>query len=119
VAGAHLPQPEWFSGYSVEAEEQSPSSTLHLYRRALRTRRRLQAAESLEWLDGEPSVVAFQRPGGWISVTNFGAEAVPMPAGTVVLTSGPLAAGGLLPADTTAWLVPADAAARLEEPDMD
>ena len=32
-------------------------------------------------------VVAFERPGGWVSVTNFGEHPVPMPEGRVVIAS--------------------------------
>jgi len=44
------------------------------------------------------------RPNGWSVVTNFGATAVELPAGTVVLSSVPLV-DGALPAEATAWLV--------------
>jgi alpha-glucosidase len=47
--------------------------------------------------------VAFTRPGGWTSITNFGTAPVPLPAGRVVVASAPLE-DGLLPRDTTAWL---------------
>jgi hypothetical protein len=40
-------------------------------------------------------------------VTNFGPRPVPVPRGTVVVASGPLQ-DGLLPADTTAWIITAD-----------
>lgn len=39
-------------------------------------------------------------------MTNFGPRPVPVPRGTVVVASGPLQ-DGLLPADTTAWIIPA------------
>jgi alpha-glucosidase len=104
---AHLPQPSWFGPLSVQAQEADPTSTLALYRHALRWRRELQAAESLDWVSapGEP-VLQFVRPGGWRSVTNFGPRPVPLPAGTVVVASSPLP-GGVLPGDTTAWIIPA------------
>jgi glycosidase len=90
----------------LKAQEHDPASTLNLYRQALGWRRKLQAAESLEWMPGtNGQVLHFGRPGGWRSVTNFGPRAVPLPAGTVVVASGPLQAG-LLPADTTAWIIP-------------
>ena len=41
----------------------------------------------------------------WRSVTNFGPGAVPLPHGNVVLASSPLHEG-LLPANTTAWIIP-------------
>jgi alpha-glucosidase len=104
---AHLPQPAWFGPLSVEVQENHPASTLTLYRRALHWRRKLQAAESLEWMPGtNGQVLHFARPGGWRSVTNFGLAAVPLPRGTVVVVSAPLEEG-MLPADTTAWITPA------------
>ena len=90
---------------SAEAQEHDPDSTLSLYRQALGWRRKLQAADHLEWMPGtNGQVLHFGRPGGWRSVTNFGPRAVPLPHGTVVLSSAPLGAG-LLPADTTAWII--------------
>ncbi len=101
---AHLPQPEWFSRYAVDAQDGVEGSTLELYRKALKLRRELQTAEELEWVEtGNAQVLQFSRHGGWQSVTNFGAEPVDLPAGEVLLSSGPLAAGKL-PANTTVWL---------------
>ena len=89
----------------LEAQEHDPASTLNLYRQALGWRRKLQAADHLEWMPGtNGQVLHFGRPGSWRSVTNFGPRAVPLPPGTVVLASAPLEAG-LLPADTTAWVI--------------
>jgi alpha-glucosidase len=103
---AHLPQPAWFGLASVGAQEHDPASTLNLYRHALSWRRKLQAAESFEWIPGtSEQVVHFGRPGGWRSVTNFGTDPVPLPRGTVILASAQLD-GGQLPQDTTAWLLP-------------
>lgn len=101
---AHLPQPSWFGRYSVAAEDADPDSSLNLYRRALAARRDLQAAEELRWLDDGPDVVHAVRPGGWHCVMNTGSRAAALPAGPVVVSSGPLA-GGALPPDTTAWVV--------------
>jgi alpha-glucosidase len=104
-AGAHLPQPAWFGQVSVEAQAGDPASTLALYRQALALRRRLAAGEELAWAGGDGAdVVHFRRPGGWESVTNFAAAPVPLPAGRVVIASGPLDEGSL-PPDTTAWIV--------------
>ncbi len=105
AAAPHLPQPEWFADYAVEVEAGVPGSTLELYRTALRLRRELQGAETLEWLEASgPSVLAFARPGGWRTVTNFGDDAVPLPAGDVLVASGPLRGDGALPGATTVWL---------------
>ena len=38
------------------------------------------------------------------SVTNFGAEPAELPAGDILLVSGPLTDDGRLPQDTTAWI---------------
>lgn len=104
-AAPHLPQPEWFARYAVDVEAGAPGSTLELYRDALRLRRELQGAETLEWLEAPaPTALAFARPGGWRSVTNFGDEAVPLPDGEVLVASGPLPADGTLPGATTVWL---------------
>jgi alpha-glucosidase len=102
--GAHLPQPAWFGAASVEAQTDSATSTLSLYRDALALRRRLQAAETLEWVEAGAAVLHFSRPGGWHSITNFGTDPVALPAGELKLASAPLA-DGLLAPDTTAWLV--------------
>lgn len=102
---AHLPQPGSFAKYAVEVEEGDKASTLTFYQQALAKRRELQAGEALTWVDGTPDdVVQFTRPNGWTSVTNFATTPVPLPAGTVVLASGPLDEEGQLPGETTVWL---------------
>ena len=103
AGAAHLPQPAWFGPFSVQAQERDPASTLMLYRQALSWRRKLQTAESMDWMPGtNGQVLHFARPGGWRCVTNFGPGPVPLPHGTVILTSVPVE-GSQLPADTTAW----------------
>ena len=59
---------------------------------------------AMSWVPAAPDVLHFSRRGGWRTVTDFGAEPVELPSGAVVLTSAPLDAG-LLPPDTTAWIV--------------
>src|SRR5690606_2099817 len=72
---AHLPQPAWFAEHAVDVEETDPSSTLTLYREALRLRRALQSEERLDWIDtGRADVLRFVRPNGWEIVANFGTE---------------------------------------------
>jgi alpha-glucosidase len=89
----------------IEAQEHDPASTLSLFRQALGWRRKLQSADHLEWMPGTSGqVLHFGRPGGWRSVTNLGRRSVPLPPGTVVVASAPLEAG-LLPPDTTAWII--------------
>ena len=103
---AHLPQPAWFGPLSVQAQEGDPAATLMLYRDALRWRRKLQTSETMQWMPGtNGQVLHFARPGGWRCVTNFGPGPVPLPHGTVILTSVPVD-DNQLPADATAWLSP-------------
>jgi alpha-glucosidase len=105
AGAAHLPQPAWFGVCSVEAQDSRPDSTLALYRQALSWRWELRTVEKLEWeAASSDHVLHFSRPGGWRSVTNFGAEPVALPAGTVVIASATLD-GGRLPADATAWIL--------------
>lgn len=103
AGGAHLPQPDWYAGFSVATEEADPESTLRLYRDALGLRRSLICADELTWLYADPGVLAFERPGGWRCVTNFGASAQPLPDGEVMISSAPIVEG-LLPGSATAWL---------------
>ncbi|MHC6178175.1 glycoside hydrolase family 13 protein [Glutamicibacter sp. X7] len=101
---AHLPQPQWFGDYSVAAQDGTAGSTLELYRAALRLRRELQGAETLQWLEtARLDVLSFERPGGWVVVTNFGTEPVDLPEGELLLSSAELVAGAL-PGEATAWL---------------
>ncbi|MGI9824281.1 glycoside hydrolase family 13 protein [Agromyces sp. Marseille-Q5079] len=105
-----LPQPALWAELARDVQREDPSSTLSLYRDALRLRREHGlGAGSLEWieLDGlagsdAASVIAF-RNGDVIVVANTGSATVALPAGDVLLASGPLAEGSL-PGDTTVWI---------------
>lgn len=101
--GSHLPQPEWFANYAVAIEDCDPQSTLNLYRRALHLRRELQCEEELEWLDLGVNVLAFHRPNGWTSITNFGSDAIDVPPGQVLISNRDLVDGKLAP-NSTLWL---------------
>ncbi len=103
TAAPHLPQPAEFGRLSVEAESGDSDSTLTMYRRALEIRSRLREG-GLEWMEtGNPQVLAFRRPNGWVSVTNFGDELYELPDGELLLSSSPVV-GGFLPGAATAWL---------------
>lgn len=105
AGAAHLPQPPWFADASVEVQAADDDSTLALYRRAIAERRRLRTGLTLTWEDTDAEdVLHYRRPNGWRCVTNFGTTPLTLPTGSVVIASGPLD-GGLLPADTTVWLV--------------
>ena len=98
-----LPQPGGWDALAVDVQEEDPDSTLELYRRLLfRRRERMAGAGPLEWLPTPPDVLAFRR-GTTACWVNFGANTVPLPAGRVVLASGPHPPG-LLPADTAVWV---------------
>lgn len=103
TGGAHLPQPPWFGGCSVQAQQGVPGSTLELYRAALHLRRTLQGPETLDFVDSRRGVLDLRRPGGWRVVANASRTAHPLPPGEVLLASAPLD-GDLLPTDTTVWL---------------
>ena len=111
-APAHLPQPAWFAGHAADVEKTDERSMLHFYRRALAARAELLTATgdtSLAWVEGyDDQVIAYRRPAAdgrvLASVTNFGAAAVELPAGEVLLASAPLV-DGKLPPDATAWVI--------------
>ncbi len=105
AAATHLPQPEWFGEYSVQAESADPTSTLSLYREALQLRRRLHTTEQLDWLTLGEDVLAFTRPNGWTSVTNFGNAPAPLPTGTVVIRTDTGPGHAPLAPNATAWLL--------------
>ncbi len=97
-----LPIPADWATLTVADQEQDPDSTLAFYRRALQLRgsRSEFSGNSIDWLDD----LTFRRPGGLVCVLNAGAEALPLPAGEVLLASGPLV-DGTVPPDTAVWLV--------------
>jgi len=107
AASPWLPQPASWASLTVEAQTGDPSSTLELYRSALRLRRAHAALGdgTLRWLPGPDGALALARDPGFVCVVNVSAPPVPLPEGaTLLLASGPLAANGLVPADTAVWL---------------
>ncbi|WP_458316701.1 glycoside hydrolase family 13 protein [Mycolicibacterium brisbanense] len=96
-----LPIPADWATLTVADQEQDPDSTLAFYRRALQLRgsRSEFSGNSIDWLDD----VTFRRPGGLVCVLNAGTAALPLPAGEVLLASGPLV-DGTVPPDTAVWL---------------
>ena len=107
-----LPQPSWFALQAADVQDGTVGSTLEMYRDALALRRKLQTAESLEWLSGESGpLVHYRRPNGWEVLTNFANMPAPLPSGVdlskVVLSSGYSAEGTTtIPAETTLWIAP-------------
>ncbi len=98
-----LPQPPAWVSYARDTQRGVPASTLEFYRAALAARREHGLGSGgVEWLDSGENVIAF-RNGALTVVANAGATPVPLPAGEVVVASGPVG-DGLLPGDTTVWL---------------
>ncbi|WP_372735579.1 alpha-amylase family glycosyl hydrolase, partial [Nocardioides sp.] len=99
-----LPQPPEWGTVSVAAQETDDASTLAFYRRALAARREHAHGSDLllTGLEADDEVLRFRR-GRLHVVLNAGATAIPLPAGEVVLASGPLEADSL-PPDTAVWL---------------
>jgi alpha-glucosidase len=99
-----LPQPATWAEYALDRQRGVPGSTWELYRSALALRRSHGlGGGSLTWQSSPADVLTF-RNGDLLVLTNFGAGAVPLPAGArVLLTSEPLDADGLVPGDVTVW----------------
>jgi alpha-glucosidase len=99
-----LPQPPEWAELARDVEAADASSTLSLYKRLLAERRaRSLGTGGLEWTDSPADDILAFRNGNVTVVANTGPTAVPLPAGRVILASGPLD-GDLLPSDTTVWL---------------
>ncbi len=111
AADPWLPQPADWADRSVEAESADPSSTLSLFRSALRLRREHPALGdgTLTWLASPEGTLAFSRAPGFACWVNVSATSVELPAGAlddsrVLLASSPLDTDRALPADTTIWV---------------
>ena len=99
-----LPMPTGWGPLTVDAQCADPESTLSLFRRAIELRRgRTVLGRSVRWLPTAPDLLAFQCEDGLVCLLNAGSTTVDLPAGQVVLASGPLP-GGRMPPATAAWL---------------
>ncbi|WP_228543147.1 glycoside hydrolase family 13 protein [Micromonospora sp. HM134] len=99
-----LPQPPLWAEYALDRQRGVPGSTYETYRTALRLRREHALGRgTLEWLSSGDEVLSF-RNGGLTVLTNFGASAVPPPAGELLHSSAPLDADGRVPTDVTVWV---------------
>ena len=100
-----LPQPAEWATFARDAQERDPDSTLWLYRTLLATRRAESlGAGDLEWLAGYGDDVIAFRNGRVTVIANASSAPVALPAGTLLVASGPFD-GGELPVDTAVWLV--------------
>lgn len=87
----------------MSVQEQDPSSTLNLYRQALKLRATLVTDEELTWLDSPDETLSFERPNGWVCFTNFGTEPVSLPEGELLIATDEVV-DGKLAGPATAWL---------------
>ena len=98
-----LPQPSGWTSYARDAQRGVAGSTLELYIAAIAARRTHGLATGeIEWLPSEVDVLAF-RNGELTIVANTSTAPAKLPAGEIVVASGP-AGDGVLPGDTTVWL---------------
>ena len=85
--------------------DHASSPTVALVRDAIALRRALDAGDAVDWVvDGDGRLTA--RRDGLTLVVAMGAGPVELPPGEVLISSDPLTAGGLLPADAAAWVRP-------------
>jgi alpha-glucosidase len=101
-----LPIPDAYAALCAATQLEDTGSTLSLYRQALELRRTHAGFRGggPEWFDGPLGCFAFRRAGtSLVCVLNASPAPVPLPAGDLLLVSGPLE-HGLLPPDTAAWL---------------
>ncbi|WP_396645655.1 glycoside hydrolase family 13 protein [Microbacterium sp.] len=107
TGAAWLPQPAEWAEFARDVQRDDPASTLSLYRSLLAERRAHGlGAGALEWLEGFGDDVVSFRNGPITVIANLGDTAVALPAGDVVVASGPLD-GASLPTDTTVWIAAA------------
>jgi len=103
TGAAWLPQPVEWAALARDRQQGDPASTLELYRRLLAERRARALGEGgLEWLDGTDDVLVY-RNADVVVATNFGDTDARLPAGELILASGPVG-DGVLPGATTVWL---------------
>jgi alpha-glucosidase len=112
-----LSQPGNWAGLTTEAQLSDPTSTLNLYREAIRIRREEPdlAGAPLEWLPSPDGVLAFARGSRFVSIANLSASAVRMPGDHRVLLASADVSGGWLPPDSAVWLRPAGSSGYREE----
>ena len=92
------------SGYAVDIQERDPASTLNMYRTAIHLRKELLCQESMSWLESPQGTLFFKRPNGWAVFVNTSQNSVPLPDGTVLLTSSTENVESSVPGETAVWL---------------
>jgi len=101
-----LPQPEIYRDYSRDQQDGVAGSTLELYKSALRIRRELKLGEgSFAWLPQYTNDRALgYRNGNILVIHNFGTDALPLPAGEVILRSIFAGDAAHIAANETVWV---------------
>lgn len=102
-----LPQPADWAELTVEAQKADPSSTLNLYRSALRLRRTEDdlGEGPMAWIPSTAGVLAFTRGEPFACVVNLTNDSVDLPEhASVLLASAPLDSDGRLVSDAAVWL---------------
>lgn len=100
-----------WAALSVEAQHRDPASSLTLCRAAVGLRGQLPPPDGILSSDDPVRVtvspdgllLAERGPAFTLAVA-MGSSPVPLPPGTLLLASAPLAPNGQLPPDTAAWL---------------
>ena len=95
-----IPQPLDWAPLTAAAQEGDPTSTLELYRSALAARRALPHVDAVDVSVAGHELTVVR--GALTVVLNCGDLPVPLPAGQVVLSSGPV--GEMLPGNPAVWL---------------
>ncbi|MGI8664816.1 MAG: glycoside hydrolase family 13 protein [Jatrophihabitans sp.] len=100
-----LPMPVEWADFTVAVQLEDASSTLSLYRRALRLRRELAELHGSEfqWQQAPADCLAYRRGPNLVVALNAGDAPVALPPGEVLLASGPLGEASL-PPNTAVWL---------------
>ncbi len=99
-----LPQPASFGPSSAAAQAEDAGSMLSLYKAAIDARGRHFADDRrIELLDLGEHVLAWTRGEDVVMVANMGAAPIELPAGELIVCSGPVD-GDQLPPDTAAWI---------------
>jgi alpha-glucosidase len=100
-----LPMPAAWARSTVAAQWDDPESTLSLYRAALNLRRRLSEIHSVDfrWEPCPDGCLAYCRGPQLLVVLNATDVPVELPAGEVILASGPVG-DDKLPGNTAVWL---------------
>lgn len=99
-----LPQPAVFGSLARDQQNETPGSTLELYKTLLALRSEYALGQgTLEWLDNTPDGVLALVNNGIAVVANVHSAAVDLPEGELLMVTDNLA-NGALPLDTTAWV---------------